>query len=41
MTKKNYTYKLSLVTKELRLLFVTEDLSMVGSVKTFTLDATR
>jgi hypothetical protein len=41
MTKKNYTYKLSLVTKELRLLFVTEDLSMGGWLKTSTLDAMR
>jgi hypothetical protein len=41
MTKKNYTYKLSLVTKEQRLLFVTEDLSMGGSAKNSTLDAIR
>ena len=40
MIKKNYTYKVSLVTKEQRLLFVIEDLTMGGSVKTSTLDAT-
>jgi hypothetical protein len=41
MMQRNYTYKLSLVTKEQRLLFVTEDLSMDGRPKTSTLDATR
>jgi hypothetical protein len=41
MMLKNYTYKLSLVTNELRLLFVTEGLSMDGRPKTSTLDAIR
>jgi hypothetical protein len=41
MMQRNYIYKLSLVTKELRLLFVTEDLSMGGSTLTSTLDAIR
>jgi hypothetical protein len=40
MIKKNYSYKLSSVTKEQILPFVTEDLSMGGWQKTSTLDAT-
>ena len=41
MINKNYTYLLSLVIKDLSLLFFTEDLSMDGSAKTSTLDVTR
>jgi hypothetical protein len=39
MINRDYTYFLSLVTKEYLLLFVIEDLSMGGSTKTSTLDA--
>jgi hypothetical protein len=40
MNYKNYTYLLSLVTKEQSLLFFTEDLTTGGGTETSTLDAT-